>query len=473
MKKLSRILLSALVALSCLGATALADEGDIAVQLNGAELAFTDAAPVIVNDRTFLPVRAVFEAIGAEVDYADGVVTAVRGEDTLAMTIGSTEATLTSADGTVTEITMDVAPYIDADSDRTYVPVRFAAQAFGCTVGWDGDAQTVLLVEPSQLMTQVLGDYTFDYMTSFMDYSLSFNQGTWAMDSSFEGSVAITGMESIPFWGSQSGLIQDGSQFDLDMTYGMDLDSVVALLAAYGAPVDDFTQQIFDMLKDPGLTITLRGDANAGTFALAMDQLFQTLGMEGSTWITLDLATMLAEQGMDYTALLSANSFTTGAELLDSLVASAIELVPLTTVEDYQSLVTGLSYVATIFADQSFVVEDGTATLLWALPAEDETISVSLSLVLTLEEEAVVGYQLGAELAVADDTGVTVGSLGFAASMGSDNATTASLNLILADLIQMDMTMIGTVTPSTETVDTQVPEDATILPFEDLMNRLG
>ena len=42
----------------------------ISVQLDGENLTFTDAAPQVQEERTFLPFRAVFEAMGAVVDYA-------------------------------------------------------------------------------------------------------------------------------------------------------------------------------------------------------------------------------------------------------------------------------------------------------------------------------------------------------------------------------------------------------------------
>ena len=50
-----------------LSAPALAAETNgIAVQLDGANVVFTDAVPEVLNQRTFLPFRAVFEAMGAK-----------------------------------------------------------------------------------------------------------------------------------------------------------------------------------------------------------------------------------------------------------------------------------------------------------------------------------------------------------------------------------------------------------------------
>ena len=76
-KRLSGALITLLVLTVMLTGTALAAEpGDVSVQLNGKALAFTDAAPEITNGRTFLPFRAVLEAIGAEVGY-DGAASTI------------------------------------------------------------------------------------------------------------------------------------------------------------------------------------------------------------------------------------------------------------------------------------------------------------------------------------------------------------------------------------------------------------
>ena len=145
-----------------LSAPALAAETNgIAVQLDGANVVFTDAVPEVLNQRTFLPFRAVFEAMGAKVDWSGNTVTAVRGDTKVTMTAGSTSATVQEGESSRT-VTMDVAPY--QKNNRTYVPVRFAAEAFGCNVGWDQASQTVLILDPENL----IGDATFEIMNAAM-----------------------------------------------------------------------------------------------------------------------------------------------------------------------------------------------------------------------------------------------------------------------------------------------------------------
>ena len=88
-----------------------------------------DATPIIKDNRTFVPFRALAEAFGARVNYneADKTVTADLEGNTVVMTIGSNAYTVNGV-----AKTMDVAPYIDGS--RTMVPVRFVAEAFGIDV---------------------------------------------------------------------------------------------------------------------------------------------------------------------------------------------------------------------------------------------------------------------------------------------------------------------------------------------------
>ena len=94
-----------------------------------AETKAIDAAPIIENNRTFVPFRALAEAFGSEVAYdeATQAVTAELNDTTVVMTIGSAAYTVNGV-----EKTADVAPFINGS--RTMVPVRFVAEAFCISV---------------------------------------------------------------------------------------------------------------------------------------------------------------------------------------------------------------------------------------------------------------------------------------------------------------------------------------------------
>lgn len=161
-------------------AVAAGGAGGISVQLDGKDLAFTDAVPEVVDQRTFLPFRAVFEAMGATVDYdsAAKAVVAARGGRSIRMVIGAKEATVTVG-GVEQTIPMDVAAF--AKNNRTYVPVRFAAQALGCNVGWDQKNQTVIIVDVEKLVEDLLAGEDFSLYNRYMAHRPATETGNQAL----------------------------------------------------------------------------------------------------------------------------------------------------------------------------------------------------------------------------------------------------------------------------------------------------
>ena len=111
----------------------------ISIYVNGWKIDF-DAAPILENDRTLVPLRAVFEALGAEVNW-DGEarsITAVRGDTTVFLQVDDWYMAVNDE-----WIALDAPPRIV--NDRTLIPLRAVAEAFGAQVEWDGDTQTVTI----------------------------------------------------------------------------------------------------------------------------------------------------------------------------------------------------------------------------------------------------------------------------------------------------------------------------------------
>jgi len=100
-----------------------------------------DVAPFIQNDRTFVPVRFLGNALGvndSNIIWNNGTQTAtLKGNATLEMTIGQAQVV---SNGVAKSI--DVAPMLQ--SDRTFLPARYVAEGLGFQVGWDEATQTVV-----------------------------------------------------------------------------------------------------------------------------------------------------------------------------------------------------------------------------------------------------------------------------------------------------------------------------------------
>lgn len=110
------------------------------VILNGQPLTFQDTVPTIENGRTLVPLRTIFESLGALVQW-DGntqTVTATKGNTEIKLVIGG------QAYKNGQSVPLDVpAKIIDG---RTMVPLRFVSEALGCKVGWGGETQTVTII---------------------------------------------------------------------------------------------------------------------------------------------------------------------------------------------------------------------------------------------------------------------------------------------------------------------------------------
>jgi len=111
----------------------------ISVLLDGTPLTF-DVPPQTMDGRTMVPMRAIFEALGAEVDWDAATQTATGTKDgtVVVLQIGSTSPTV---NGSV--VTID-APGVVIDG-RTLVPLRFVAESFGVDVDWDGETRTITI----------------------------------------------------------------------------------------------------------------------------------------------------------------------------------------------------------------------------------------------------------------------------------------------------------------------------------------
>lgn len=112
---------------------------DIRVTVNGSYLTF-DQQPIMENDRVLVPVRAIFEALGATVDWnpSNELVTAQKGNQTVTLQIGNR---LMTQNGT--PILLDVGPKLAGS--RTLVPVRAVSESFGAIVDWEESTLTVVI----------------------------------------------------------------------------------------------------------------------------------------------------------------------------------------------------------------------------------------------------------------------------------------------------------------------------------------
>lgn len=133
------LLVFLLMFLSLPGQSLAVNPPGIQVLLNGNPINM-DVAPVMENNRTLVPLRAIFEALGADVDWsgADQSITATKNGDTIWLQIGNKNAKRNGQ-----QIILDVPARIIIG--RTLVPLRFVGESLGADVNWDGVKRRVLI----------------------------------------------------------------------------------------------------------------------------------------------------------------------------------------------------------------------------------------------------------------------------------------------------------------------------------------
>ena len=112
-------------------------EKNISLQINGSEIS-TEVPPTVIDGRTMVPVRAIFEAVGANIEFdaETKTITATKNDTTVKMTVGAKTANVNNK-----EVQLDTPAVIV--NGRTLAPARFVAETFGYTVQWDAENKIV------------------------------------------------------------------------------------------------------------------------------------------------------------------------------------------------------------------------------------------------------------------------------------------------------------------------------------------
>lgn len=118
---------------------------EITVLIDNEKIEF-DVPPQIINERTMVPMRKIFETLGATVEWYGKTqhIVAKKNELNILMEIGKPTFSVTNViTGEIKEIELDSPPIII--NERTLVPARAISESIGYTVDWISDTRTVLI----------------------------------------------------------------------------------------------------------------------------------------------------------------------------------------------------------------------------------------------------------------------------------------------------------------------------------------
>lgn len=148
-KKILAAFMAAVIAAGAMSMAVTADDEPIKVLINGETLTIPegDTQPYIEEGRTLVPMRVIFEALGAHVNW-DGETKTIVSYDpandiSITMQINSDVMFVGE-----TPVTLDVPAKIVGD--RTVVPVRAIAEGMKSVVNWDQETRTVTVTKDAE-----------------------------------------------------------------------------------------------------------------------------------------------------------------------------------------------------------------------------------------------------------------------------------------------------------------------------------
>ena len=456
MKKILRPILcgGVLAALLCTPSLA-AEQGDFSLLVNGEPVAFTDAAPVLKDGRSFLPMAATFEALGfpaEDMTWNSATQTASASKDgtTISLTIGKKAIQVTQAGAAAgVSIETDTAPYIDAATSRTYIPVGLVADALGYRVAWDGETSTVIIDDVDAILAE--NTETYERMDQYLDYARKYSQGNYQVEGSYLLTSAPGEMESgaeiINTIGGDYNLISSQTAMQLDL--GISIGGTIM-----GAPI-----------SPTDMNLDMRADLDTGLLYLYfqsedLEQLMNNnVQVNGETiefqipdqWYSLDMKAVYDEAygpGFyeELIALSAASQEAAFAQTLEELLKSdTLILTSTATTSDY------LEALNQLLGDSHFQKSGSTYT------STLEQDGVTLLFHLYTSGGQVNGY--GMEMTTADPEAQMTMTM----EMKGDDMS------LLLEMDGMTMEMDGTYRPSSAAPETEPPAGATVVDLWELL----
>ena len=159
----NRLIILGIMALVCLAYVGPAEAAPT-VFVDGRQLAF-EVRPIIENGRTLVPLRTIFEALGAHVGWeaSTRTVRADKSGTEIKLVVGQTTAYKNGS-----AVKLDVPSKIVGG--RTFVPLRFVSEALGAQVQWNGLNDEITIQSSQQSWLQVEPNNVFT-LTTVADFS--------------------------------------------------------------------------------------------------------------------------------------------------------------------------------------------------------------------------------------------------------------------------------------------------------------
>jgi len=248
-----------------------ANEG-IRVILIGDELTF-DASPQIIDNRTMVPVQAIFEALGAQVVMNEFFqrFNAYPGDGSIIrMGVGSNEILIRTRFAETISIPIDVAPQII--DNQMLVPIRAVAENLGAYVEWVQDTQTVVITTDTTITYKTITVSTAEEFVSAIssNRTIIVNPGTYDFfpwtdrpisPSGGLRSFQISGVRNLSIIGSLDGDVKFvGAGLFLSHSENINIENIILLQQTGSFHMSASNNVVINNVTSAGFSIRDRSD---------------------------------------------------------------------------------------------------------------------------------------------------------------------------------------------------------------------
>ena len=432
------------------------NDSTASVYINGNEL--EDAEPVIKDNRVFIPIRNIFESLGADVEYAASskTVTAIDGDKTVTFAVGGDVVSITE-NGALNKITTDAPSFIINDS--VYVPVRFAAEAFNCTVGWDSENSAVIIIDKDKFLEEHGASFKFanqimefanqsseqsQKLAGTINFSMSVNDGT--QDISLSGDIQLNG-------------VANATDADLACAINLnerDFDKIVDMITEGFTDEDKTaTEEQAAMFKNMTFDFIVDGE---NLILYATSNLFESLGLSADTWVKLDMGDLYSQLGMDLNSLIAQSQ---GMSFEDQMLL-CLDMIPIDDVNTANTMLVTYGAMMDMFSDSAFKKTDSGYVSSSTTDLGEGAYFTMQYIVSTDTLDNITGFGIKV---IASQNGTVITSMDINATL---DTLTINMDTGLEGIFQF--TADGTITsePTDEAIITE-PESENILDLNDLI----
>jgi hypothetical protein len=130
------------------GATVTGSASDFIIKINNEQVAITpgEQQPVIIKDRTYVPLRVITENMGAQVNWNEDsrqVIIQRKQQTSPVLPVAQSEDVQIIIDGQIMTIPANLGKAYISNLGRTMIPLRAVGEALDCEVNWFNESRTV------------------------------------------------------------------------------------------------------------------------------------------------------------------------------------------------------------------------------------------------------------------------------------------------------------------------------------------